>query len=74
MNEYLEELQNIYKPVQGLRNNNGSIEFALDSTYGLQWFPINRLPERAEKFLIWSMTLESCNECKNEKVACVCMD
>lgn len=47
----LKEIQALYPPCRGIRCEKGNVEFALDSTYGDQWFPYYILPKKASDYV-----------------------
>ncbi len=52
LNYLLPEVKKIYRPIAGLRKENGHIEFALETIYdNLEWFPYYQLPVKAEKYI-----------------------
>ena len=53
--DFLKDLKKIYPPASGLRKNSGTMEFAIQSIYGLAWFPCYQLPEKASS---WVKALE----------------
>jgi hypothetical protein len=45
------QVKEIWPSCEGIRKSSHGYEFALDSTYGLQWFPVFQSPGKVEKLI-----------------------